>query len=505
MPDPSRHDPHTAFLDAATKAAALLDIERPLADPLDWHRAARRLVEEPVGLRAGRWPLLDRLEQRLRSADWQYDEQVARLIEAVPDLALPVPALPKRRILYIAHFDVLSLNGGAIRILGLARALQAWAHVTILSVVGSRRTLERIRLGPACELICIPQSAAFVQAVRERESGYARAAHALALAEAPETLPMMAYWMDRFGRDADLIILNQPYLIDTWLATGHDRPLVYDMPEINHFFIRRLAEGGARIEAALDTQRRVETAACHQARVVHKVSGSDAEALVKQLVDPALANRILHVPNGVDVARCFFTTPQDAARVRAACGCIQRGFVFVGTPGYPPNEAAVRTMAGLARGWPERLFLVIGMRPEESPTGLAVPANLLFLGRLSDRMKSAVFSLCDIALAPMVADSGSSLKVPDYLAHGKRVVTTAFGLRGFPELAPHVHAADEAAFDSVLREVDAVCSGRPADFDEPARAALAVVRELLDWPSVVARMLDGWRAHGIWPEEGEAS
>ena len=60
--------------------------------------------------------------------------------------------------------------------------------------------------------------------------------------------------------------------------------------------------------------------------------------------------------------------------------------------------------------------------------------NVVLTGPVSEEAKEAILSLADVAWAPMKSGTGSSLKIPEYIAHGKMVVGTPIGFRGFEEL-----------------------------------------------------------------------
>lgn len=56
--------------------------------------------------------------------------------------------------------------------------------------------------------------------------------------------------------------------------------------------------------------------------------------------------------------------------------------------------------------------------------------NVIFLGRVSDEEKQALYRVADIALNPMTSGSGTNIKMLDYMAAGLPVVSTSVGARG---------------------------------------------------------------------------
>ena len=58
----------------------------------------------------------------------------------------------------------------------------------------------------------------------------------------------------------------------------------------------------------------------------------------------------------------------------------------------------------------------------------------------------------DVGINPVASGAGSNVKLPTYLAAGLAVVTTAYGLRGYPELEPLVTVAEPGEMAAALRE-----------------------------------------------------
>jgi len=97
-----------------------------------------------------------------------------------------------------------------------------------------------------------------------------------------------------------------------------------------------------------------------------------------------------------------------------------------------------------------------------------VPANVTLWGVVDENTKSAVLQSCALAINPMQAGGGSNVKVADYLANGLFVISTEWGLRGYPEtVAPHVAVCPLEAFPEEIQAVIA----NPKLHDDPARAS----------------------------------
>ena len=131
---------------------------------------------------------------------------------------------------------------------------------------------------------------------------------------------------------------------------------------------------------------------------------------------------------------------------------------------------------GLPAGW------------QREAGGAAPGANVLWLGPVAEETKTAVFALADVALAPMKSGTGSSLKIPEYVAHGKIVVGTPVGLRGFEALAGQAAVVATDDVGAALADTLARLARDPEGCSAACRTARAWVARHLDW-SVAAQPL----------------
>ena len=146
----------------------------------------------------------------------------------------------------------------------------------------------------------------------------------------------------------------------------------------------------------------------------------------------------------------YFATHGAAAVVVAANGCTvpdaeelaaarelgrrngkrrQKRVAFLGSS-HPPNvEASQFIVTELAPAFPDLEFELIG--GVCSAIEGAVPDNVLLYGEVSETVKRTILAGCDVALNPLQSGGGSSLKLPDYLAHRLATLSTLVGARGF--------------------------------------------------------------------------
>ncbi len=476
-------------LDRAVAVLSAIPRERPLETILELKDLAESSVlasttESGVTARARR-----ALRDTVLAPQDAYNESLLALLRrqaCAQDAARFRRAAKLQRLLYVAPFDGLSVNGGTARIFGIARALSSEYDIDVLTVVGPNRAPEVIPYAPGINLYCAPLSAEYVQRTAKDAKRFGNAAPPLGLARHLATLTVLRYWFRSLAREASLCILNQPYLVDLWMQDRASTRLVYDVPEVNSFFTQRLAGDAPDRDGVRSLQARLERDTCAHAFVVGMCSQSDAAALEKEQ-GAALAGKLQLIPNGVWVDESTFMPPSEARELQQCCEYDRPLAVFMGIPSYPPNVKAVQFIAQqVAPHHSGATFAIIGM--DAAGGGLdSYPPNVVFCGRLSEARKDALLAMADFCLAPIAGyDSGSSLKVADYIAHGKPVLATTAGRRGYEMLGDLL---PELPLETISEQVGALLLELDADrvaLDARARSSRELLRAHYDWRMIAA-------------------
>ena len=153
------------------------------------------------------------------------------------------------------------------------------------------------------------------------------------------------------------------------------------------------------------------------------------------------------IPNGAAIP----TPPTENDFKSANIAISANSAVFLGSAHMPNVEALSFIVEVLAVQCSEIVFHIVGSVCSALPKNL--PKNVVAWGVLSNSMKSAVLQKCAVAINPMFTGSGSNVKLADFLANGLYVVSTAFGIRGYPqETAEHVSIADRSSFSKILTD-----------------------------------------------------
>lgn len=297
----------------------------------------------------------------------------------------------------------------------------------------------------------------------------------------------------RLAADAAAIVVSHPYMFPIADEVAGGVPVVYDSHNAEYVLKRGMypdTDAGRALAGAVED---VERSAFRSAELVIACSAEDLEAL--RALGPTLADQLV-IPNGADIRRSEFVT---GARRRRTGATVLRQLtasepalwfdhlaLFVGS-GHQPNVDAARLVLGAAELLPGCLFVLAGGHTELLD-GREAPGNVLLAGRVSTVELLTLLHGCDVALNPMLAGSGTNIKMLDYFAAGAPVVATSVGTRGLPvEDGVHlvIAAPDPAALagsiDGVLRHPDAA--------DTRAGAA-RLVAEAFDWDVLGERFAD---------------
>jgi glycosyltransferase involved in cell wall biosynthesis len=368
------------------------------------------------------------------------------------------------RLVQIAPYPVLPLSaGGKIRIVQLARALCALGvDVTIVAPyhLTQRRSLARREPFTLRQVPYAPFVLPFLFVDRPFPYGVLVSWHPGYRALLPVSLASF-----------DVCQVDHPAFVDLVRELAPFRPVVYGSQNVEADYVAAESRPGLVRRLARDRMGALEARLVERASHVFACTDADRRRFGDLYGVPP--ERMSVLPNGVDLAAV------DRARAarRPPAPRRPRRAVFAGSD-VAHNRAAVRLI--LSRLAPalegEVEFVIVGpcargvrawgagvrLDPEGDVTGWAGPGT--------------------VGLNPVVAGSGSNLKLLQYLACDLPVVTTPFGLRGFEDLAPWVVTAEVEGFVDALR--------REPPSPDGVREALAPY----EWTAVAGRAVRVYEA-----------
>ena len=456
----------------------------------------------PLWCRAWSWALR-RSMGATRWNRWQQNSQwrqgMAWLRRAMTESAKPV-------LVYVVPFDIWKLRtGGGQRIAGIAKALSRDFNVFIFTNTQSVQEFTFQKLRENCHLVAIPIGPKFIRCLHSLEVGaglFAFADFFNCLPEFQEALEVVATQAAAWGFTHPTAWPVVRHYIQPGCAVFYDAHDDYaqfmqdaygsENPELAQRLVALECDVLKRVTAAAYC---TETDLAAAKSRLEKGAVSAPHSRVPSQLPSGRKTQMLVVPNGVDVAACRLVIPSQARQNRESAGIDRPLVLFVGSQHKPNFEAVEFILRELAPVFPQAVFVVMGMNyTAVRKRGGAQPGNnVVFTGPLLEDLKEAVMALAEVAVAPMASGTGSSLKIPDYVAHGQIVIGTAIGMRGFTELTHYssVIATDDvrAALANSLRMLET----NPQSFDKDCQAAREWVEKTLDWTAAAQPLLEAVR------------
>lgn len=227
------------------------------------------------------------------------------------------------------------------------------------------------------------------------------------------------------GDGPALILFNQPFhvhAVSCRLRRAPEAKLAVIEHNIEWKLYRERVGGGILSDVIGGLIRWVELDNLRQADYVLCISPKDREVLIRAGL--RADSVFTWLPLGADTK----AVPAPLKRRHGKRGDFVIG--FVGT-NYEPNIMAVKEIIRIARelgkGYEFRVFGPVA-EPFRGESGL--PDNVIFTGWVDDLARE--LSSCDAFINPKISsDTGTEVKMFDYLRHAKRIISTPEGARGF--------------------------------------------------------------------------
>lgn len=189
--------------------------------------------------------------------------------------------------------------------------------------------------------------------------------------------------------------------------------------------------------------------------------------------------RPLLLPNGVDRAAFESVGRDDINAVKAKYGLKNKTTLFMGLIDYLPNREALRYLLDrvfprVVESVPGARLAVIGGSLDEKHDWLDNPGSIPF------EEVPAFIRACQVCAAPVFSGSGTRLKILEYLAAGRPVITTTKGAEGLDLTGASVVIADTE--DQMVREIVRRLNGNGTN----RRPSLNRVVERYSWERIMA-------------------
>jgi glycosyltransferase involved in cell wall biosynthesis len=200
-----------------------------------------------------------------------------------------------------------------------------------------------------------------------------------------------------------------------------DIPIVYDSHNVE---TERLGSMPDVSGIYLAITRLLEKTVCNISDLVFAVSQRDKNLFVFQGLPE---QKIIVIPNSIDTIK--LSNIGNGTKVRNKYNLIGKTvLIFHGPLKYPPNQEAVglltkTVLPQILEEKPEVYLLLVGEYPPELPFNHVIATG--FVKDLYEYIAAA-----DIAVVPLLSGGGTRIKIVEYMACGKPVVSTMKGAEG---------------------------------------------------------------------------
>ena len=239
--------------------------------------------------------------------------------------------------------------------------------------------------------------------------------------------------VQKHAREAEVIIFSHPWMYGCLcdLVRGNGKLLIYDAHNCEALLRERLLGNTGLGGCLAQSVKWIEGLLCQESDLILACSAEDKQAFME--LYGLKSGKIAIVPNGVDVETIHPVPLVTRAQAKAALSINAFTALFIGSA-YPPNiEAAQLIIDQLAPANPDVIFVIVGGVCECLNLGAFASkgaSNVKLLGVINNAQRDLAYAAADIALNPMLAGSGTNIKMLDFFAAGLPTIATPVGARG---------------------------------------------------------------------------
>jgi len=200
-----------------------------------------------------------------------------------------------------------------------------------------------------------------------------------------------------------------------------DIPLIYDAHNIESKRIETMVNVS---KLYINITKQLEIISCHISDFVFVVSENDKEQLLSWNITD---NKIEVIPNSVEVDK--FSPLIERSKIRKKYKLNNKiAIIYHGYLSYPPNKEAVKILINnilpnILKKYPSVYLILVGKNPPK-----IYHPNIIVTGFVENVPE--YIAATDIAVVPLLSGGGTRIKILEYMACGKAVVSTMKGAEG---------------------------------------------------------------------------
>lgn len=192
--------------------------------------------------------------------------------------------------------------------------------------------------------------------------------------------------------------------------------------------------------------------------------------------------KLLILPNGVDVSFFDSTTDLQIEKIKSKYNLSKNIVLFMGLTSFKPNKEAIDFLVHdvfptVVKRCPEAKLAIIGGEIKYKREWLLNPGIIPF------EEVPAFVKACDVCVAPVFSGSGTRVKILEYMAAKKPVLSTTKGAEGISYQAGETLVVADTA-NKFVEEI--LCLLRETDYAEKlGQKGSELVRAHYAWPKIM--------------------
>lgn len=334
------------------------------------------------------------------------------------------------------------VGGGATRTRGLYQAVNDIANVVFLCFSDDDK-IHSYQYDQKTHVISLPKTDAHLQEVNKLNSQFHISCDDIIASNHCTSNNFLVSVYNIIKKAARYIIVEHPYMTPLPIKY-HDR-FVYSSQNDETKLKSELHKWNPCKDYLVNMVTTVEKNAVEKAAMTIAVSEDDAYSM---LVGKRASGPMLVVRNGSQVPVSISESINEDVKSKLNA----KSAVFLGSAHMPNVDAVNFLLQHVVPLCPDVQFNIVG----SVCNAIAIkPAkNVVLWGVVDEETKCAILSNSLFAINPVITGSGSNIKLADFFANGLFVVSTGFGLRGYPDIIKkHIALAETDKFSDVINNL----------------------------------------------------
>lgn len=373
------------------------------------------------------------------SKNYTWNAIIEKLLPVLEEIKLE----PVNYTLVLNDYNSFSgVGGGATRTRGIYSAVNEISSVTFLCF-SENETLTSNKFNDKTHVISIPKTIDHTNELNELNSIFHISSDDIIASNHCTKNALLTKIYDILRRSARFIIVEHPYMSP--LPISYRDRFIYSSQNDETKLKSSLLKWHPKKDYLINLVTNVEKEAVEKSAATIAVSEDDAYSL---LIGKKTAGPMIVVRNGSQLPVSVSSDLNQDVLKRIQ----KRSTVFLGSAHMPNVDAVNYLLKEVTPKCPDVQFHIVGSVCDS--ISVKPTKNVILWGMVDEETKCAVLKNCLFAINPVISGSGSNIKLADFFANGLYVVSTQFGLRGYPEnIKKHISLAAPENFADIINKL----------------------------------------------------